>query len=53
MKLKIQLRGRGGAGFPTGLKWSLQCNKEVGSRPHYLVVNGDGLSLALVKIEYS
>ena len=35
-----QLRGRGGAGFPTGLKWSF-APKEVGSRPHYLVINGD------------
>ena len=32
------LRGRGGAGFPTGLKWSFM-PKEVGARPHhYLVV---------------
>ena len=30
-----QLRGRGGAGFPTGLKWSF-APKEIGSRPHYL-----------------
>ena len=35
-----ELRGRGGAGFPTGLKWSF-APKKVGSRPHYLVVNGD------------
>ena len=34
------LRGRGGAGFPTGLKWSLM-PKEVRDRPHYLVVNAD------------
>ena len=34
------LRGRGGAGFPTGLKWSFM-PKEVGTRPHYLVVNAD------------
>lgn len=34
------LRGRGGAGFPSGLKWSFM-PKEVGDRPHYLVVNGD------------
>jgi NADH-quinone oxidoreductase subunit F len=27
-------------GFPTGLKWSF-APKEVGSRPHYLVINGD------------
>ena len=34
------LRGRGGAGFPTGLKWSFM-PREVGNRPHYLVVNAD------------
>jgi NADH-quinone oxidoreductase subunit F len=34
------LRGRGGAGFPTGLKWSFM-PKEVKHRPHYLVVNAD------------
>ncbi len=34
------LRGRGGAGFPTGLKWSFM-PKEPGERPHYLVVNAD------------
>ena len=34
------LKGRGGAGFPTGLKWSF-APKELGSRPHYLVINGD------------
>ncbi|KAA5805188.1 NADH-quinone oxidoreductase subunit NuoF [Alkalicaulis satelles] len=37
---KSGLRGRGGAGFPTGLKWSFM-PKEVGVRPHYLVVNAD------------
>ena len=35
-----ELRGRGGAGFPTGVKWSF-APKEVGSRPHYLVINAD------------
>ncbi|MGR4000987.1 MAG: NADH-quinone oxidoreductase subunit NuoF [Alphaproteobacteria bacterium] len=35
-----ELRGRGGAGFPTGLKWSFM-PKEVGERPHYLVINAD------------
>ena len=35
-----QLRGRGGAGFSTGLKWSF-APKKVGSRPHYLVINAD------------
>jgi len=34
------LRGRGGAGFPTGLKWSFM-PKEIGERPHYLIVNAD------------
>ena len=34
------LRGRGGAGFPTGMKWSFM-PKVVGERPHYLVVNAD------------
>jgi NADH-quinone oxidoreductase subunit F len=34
------LRGRGGAGFPTGLKWSFM-PKEIGDKPHYLVVNAD------------
>ncbi len=35
-----ELRGRGGAGFPTGLKLSFT-PKIVGSRPHYLVINAD------------
>lgn len=34
------LRGRGGAGFPSGLKWSFM-NKPSGGRPKYLVVNAD------------
>ncbi|TFG17506.1 MAG: 4Fe-4S dicluster domain-containing protein [Promethearchaeota archaeon] len=34
-----RLRGRGGAGFPTGLKWEL-CAKEVGD-VKYVVCNGD------------
>ncbi|HIO38605.1 MAG TPA: NADH-quinone oxidoreductase subunit NuoF [Rhodospirillales bacterium] len=34
------LRGRGGAGFSTGLKWSFM-PKEITERPHYLVVNAD------------
>ncbi|MDA8204747.1 MAG: NADH-quinone oxidoreductase subunit NuoF [Thermaerobacter sp.] len=32
------LRGRGGAGFPTGMKWSFLPND---GRPRYLVVNSD------------
>ena len=35
-----ELRGRGGAGFPTGVKWSF-APKKVGSRPHYLIINAD------------
>ncbi|NJL07305.1 MAG: NADH-quinone oxidoreductase subunit NuoF [Methylacidiphilales bacterium] len=34
------LRGRGGAGFPTGLKWSFMPKGSDG-RPSYLVVNAD------------
>jgi NADH-quinone oxidoreductase subunit F len=34
------LRGRGGAGFPTGLKWSFM-PKDSDGRPSYLVVNAD------------
>jgi len=34
------LRGRGGAGFPTGLKWSFM-PKENDGRPHFLTVNAD------------
>jgi NADH-quinone oxidoreductase subunit F len=36
---KSGLRGRGGAGFPTGMKWSF-IPKHVG-KPKYLVVNSD------------
>jgi NADH-quinone oxidoreductase subunit F len=35
------LRGRGGAGFPTGLKWSFMPREEKPGRPHYLVINAD------------
>ncbi|MFM8302629.1 MAG: NADH-quinone oxidoreductase subunit F, partial [Gemmatimonadota bacterium] len=33
------LRGRGGAGFPTGLKWSFM--KLDDGKPHYLCCNAD------------
>ena len=33
------LRGRGGAGFPTGLKWSFVPQND--GKPHYLVINAD------------
>jgi NADH-quinone oxidoreductase subunit F len=35
------LRGRGGAGFPTGLKWSFMPKPDPEGRPSYLVVNCD------------
>jgi len=35
------LRGRGGAGFPSGLKYSFMPKKSVDGRPSYLVVNAD------------
>ncbi|WP_374449458.1 NADH-quinone oxidoreductase subunit NuoF [Stella sp.] len=35
------LRGRGGAGFPTGLKWSFMPKSSPDGRPSYLVVNAD------------
>ena len=33
------LRGRGGAGFPTGMKWGFVPQND--GKPHYLVVNAD------------
>jgi NADH-quinone oxidoreductase subunit F len=36
-----RLRGRGGAGFPTGKKWSFVPTGEEAPRPKYLVVNAD------------
>jgi NADH-quinone oxidoreductase subunit F len=36
-----RLRGRGGAGFPTGVKWSFVPMGEDAPRPKYLVVNAD------------
>src|SRR5690242_20855345 len=33
------LRGRGGAGFPTGMKWAFIPQND--GKPHYLVVNAD------------
>ena len=35
------LRGRGGAGFPTGLKWSFMPKERPAGQPAYLVVNAD------------
>ena len=36
---KSGLRGRGGAGFSTGMKWSFMPKES--AKPHYLVVNAD------------
>src|SRR6267142_3319801 len=36
---RSNLRGRGGAGFPTGMKWSFV--PKVSPKPKYLVVNAD------------
>jgi NADH-quinone oxidoreductase subunit F len=38
---KSGLRGRGGAGFPTGMKWSFVPMGDDAPRPKYLVVNAD------------
>jgi NADH-quinone oxidoreductase subunit F len=38
---KSKLRGRGGAGFSTGLKWSVIPSKDTVPGPRYLVVNAD------------
>ncbi|UCF69587.1 MAG: NADH-quinone oxidoreductase subunit NuoF [Acidobacteriota bacterium] len=35
------LRGRGGAGFPCGVKWSFMPKQPSADRPHYLVCNAD------------
>ena len=45
---KSGLRGRGGAGFPTGMKWGFLAKPE--GVPRYLVVNADdtGLVVSLI-----
>lgn len=35
------LRGRGGAGFSTGMKWSFMPKNPTEERPNYLVINAD------------
>ena len=35
------LRGRGGAGFPTGMKWSFMPKAPTEGRPNFLVINAD------------
>jgi NADH-quinone oxidoreductase subunit F len=39
--MTADLRGRGGAAFPTGRKWSFLPPTEQVPKPHYLVVNAD------------
>src|SRR5690606_20545833 len=38
---KSELRGRGGAGFPAGLKWSFMPKQRPDRQPAFLVVNAD------------
>ena len=38
---KSDLRGRGGAGFSTGMKWSFMPKESKSGKPSYLVVNAD------------
>lgn len=38
---KSGLRGRGGAGFPTGMKWSFMPKASSDGRPNFLVINAD------------
>ena len=38
---KSNLRGRGGAGFPTGMKWSFVPSLEKNTKPRYLAINAD------------
>ena len=39
--MSSELRGRGGAFFPTGRKWSFVPKPDQNPNPHYLVVNAD------------
>jgi len=46
------LRGRGGAGFPTGMKWGFVPQGEKARRPTYLLVNADELEPGTFKDRY-
>lgn len=46
------LRGRGGAGFPSGLKWSFM-PKNTDGRPSFLVVNADESEPGTCKVRRS
>ncbi len=47
-----RLRGRGGAGFPTGLKWSFVPQGDHAPDPKYLVANGDEMEPGAFKDRY-
>ena len=50
---EANLRGRGGAGFPTGLKWSFVPQGDAaGSGPKYLVCNADEMEPGTFKDRY-
>lgn len=46
------LLGRGGAGFPTGVKWSLVKMKDESLKPNYLVCNADEMEPGTFKDRY-
>jgi NADH-quinone oxidoreductase subunit F len=46
------LLGRGGAGFPTGVKWSLVPMNDESARPKYLVCNADEMEPGAFKDRY-
>jgi NADH-quinone oxidoreductase subunit F len=46
------LRGRGGAGFPTGMKWSFTPMGEGSPRPKYVVANADEMEPGTFKDRY-
>ena len=46
------LLGRGGAGFPTGVKWSLVPMEKYNSKPKYLICNADEMEPGTFKDRY-
>lgn len=52
MVTESMLRGRGGAGFPTGKKWSFVPMGPDAPRPKYLVVNADEMEPGTFKDRY-
>ncbi len=43
------LRGRGGAGFPTGMKWGFMPKTDASAHPRYLIANADEMEPATFK----